>query len=116
MSDLNTLFRKRIGIPESEKITFELLSKILVNTAMTFPFENLCIINKKTRSITKENLVTKMLVNHEGGLCYELNSILYFFLIENGFNATLASGVVYDHVKKGISSNWQNACDYPFNP
>lgn len=95
MSELNVLFRKRIGIPENEDITFEALDDVLEKTSKTIPFENLCIIEKQTSDITKENLINKILVKNEGGLCYELNSILYFFLIENGFDAVLVRGVVY---------------------
>jgi N-hydroxyarylamine O-acetyltransferase len=73
------------------------LEHVLEQTAKTIPFENLCIINKKTGEISKESLANKMLVNREGGLCYELNGVLYFFLIENGFQAVLTRGVVYNH-------------------
>lgn len=96
MKDLNQLFRKRIDIPETEKITFDSLGKVLEHTAKSFPFENLRILEKKTRDITKENLIDKLLVNNEGGLCYELNPILYFFLVENGFDAALVRGVTYN--------------------
>ncbi|WP_207644316.1 arylamine N-acetyltransferase family protein [Desulfolucanica intricata] len=94
---MNALFRKRIGISENDNITFESLNRVLEKTAETIPFENLCIIENKTSNITKENLIKKILVNNEGGLCYELNSILYFFLIENGFNAVLTGGVIYNN-------------------
>jgi len=97
MSGLNALFRKRIGFPENEEITFESLDQVLEQTAQTIPFENLCIIDKQTSDITKENLVKKILVKNEGGLCYELNAIFYFFLVENGFDAVLARGVVYEN-------------------
>ncbi|GAI05134.1 unnamed protein product, partial [marine sediment metagenome] len=97
MGELNTLFRKRIGIPGNETISFDTLPSVLEKTAITIPFENLCMIAKKTSEITKENLINKMLVKKEGGLCYELNSIFYFFLLENGFQAVLARGVVYNH-------------------
>ncbi|WP_243290933.1 arylamine N-acetyltransferase [Bacillus sp. FJAT-47783] len=97
-SELNTLFRKRIGISENEKITFETLDQILEKTAYSIPFENLSIMTNNTTEVTKENLINKMLVKNEGGLCYELNSLLYFFLIENGFSVVLVRGVVYDHV------------------
>lgn len=95
MSDLNVLFRKRIGIPEDETITFSTLDRVLEKTAKTFPFENLCIIENKTGDITEESLLQKMLVRNEGGLCYELNSLLYLFLLENGFHVTMVRGDVY---------------------
>lgn len=96
MTELNTLFRKRIRFPENEKITFEKLDKVLERTAKTIPFENLSIIANQPTDITKQNLVNKLLVKNEGGLCYELNSLLYFFLVENGFNIVLVRGVVYN--------------------
>ncbi|WP_373228612.1 arylamine N-acetyltransferase [Cohnella sp.] len=103
MNELNSLFRKRIGIPESLKLTFETLDYILEKTATTLPFENLSIISNKTRAITKENLINKLLVKNEGGLCYQLNPLLYFFLVENGFSAVLVRGEVYNHETKDWS-------------
>jgi len=104
LSQLNTLFRKRIGFTESNNISFSDLEHILMETAFNIPFENICIINKNTNEITKESLIQKILLENEGGLCYELNAIMYLFLIENGFNASLVSGVVYD----SINSEYQN--------
>ncbi|MFD2444907.1 arylamine N-acetyltransferase [Bacillus sp. CGMCC 1.16607] len=100
MSNLNTLFRQRIGFAENEVITFENLSQILEKTATAIPFENLCIITNNRKDITLENLVSKILLKNEGGLCYELNTILYYFLIENGFNATLAKATVFDNASQ----------------
>ncbi|MBD1382842.1 arylamine N-acetyltransferase family protein [Metabacillus arenae] len=104
MSELNTLFRKRIGIPENENVTFETLGYVLEKTAKTIPFENLCIIENNVSEITKDSLFNKILIRNEGGLCYELNSIFYFFLIENGFRAALARGVVYNHASQEFLS------------
>lgn len=104
MSQLNTLFRKRIDLTESQIITFDDLDQVLTKTALNIPFENICIMNKNTSEITKESLIQKILIKNEGGLCYELNALLYFFLIENGFKANLVSGVVYDPV----NSEYQN--------
>lgn len=90
-------------MPENETITFEKLADVLERTAQTIPFENLTIIENKTRDITRENLINKMLENNEGGLCYELNPLFYFYLIENGFNAALATGVVYNHAAQNYT-------------
>lgn len=92
---VNSLFRKRIGLSENEKITFEMLDSVLEKTAKTIPFENLCLLESRIRPISKENLIDKILIRQEGGLCYELNPILYYFLVENGFHATLTRGIVY---------------------
>ena len=98
MEKLDTLFRHRIGVLKNEIITFENLDIVLEKTAREIPFENLCVIENRTTDITKENLIGKIIKRNEGGLCYELNSIFYLFLIENGFNSTLVRGVTYDHI------------------
>lgn len=100
MSNLNELYRNRIGIPVDEQIAFENLDKLLEKTAKTIPFENLCILQGKTNEITKDNLIHKVLEQKGGGLCYELNSLLYLFLVENGFKTELIRGITYDHTNK----------------
>ncbi|MBM7651971.1 arylamine N-acetyltransferase family protein [Neobacillus cucumis] len=100
MDKLSKLFLHRIGVPTTENVTFENLSSILEKTAREIPFENLCVIKNRTTDITKENLVNKILNRNEGGLCYELNTIFYLFLVENGFNANLFQGVTSDPINQ----------------
>jgi len=97
MLDLNTLFRQRIGLPEDVKVTFDHLEEILIRTSRTIPFENFSIVQRRPYSITRENLIHKILIHQEGGLCYELNMLIYFFLVEHGFHLTPLRGTVYDH-------------------
>lgn len=96
MQTVNQLFRKRIQYPQNKEINFEDLNDILIKTAQTFPFENLCIMKGENEPITKESIIAKTLERKEGGLCYELNPILYLFLKENSFNVALINGVVYN--------------------
>ncbi|MDP4104924.1 MAG: arylamine N-acetyltransferase [Bacillota bacterium] len=95
-TELNQLLRKRIGIPQDETIHFEMLDQVLEKTAITIPFENTNIIFGNSYKISKESLINKILLKNEGGLCYELNPIFYFFLLENGFNVKLVRGTVYN--------------------
>jgi N-hydroxyarylamine O-acetyltransferase len=97
MKNVNALFRNKIGFSEDETITFEKLDEILEKTAKAIPFENLSILSKKSKTLTKENLVDKIIIRNEGGLCYDLNSLLYLFLVENGFDVSLIRGIIYDH-------------------
>jgi N-hydroxyarylamine O-acetyltransferase len=97
---MDDLFRKRINLPQNEEITFEKLNTVLAKTAQTIPFENLCIISKNTKEITSDHLVQRILRQNEGGLCYDLNTLLYLFLKENGFDVRLVRGVVYNHMEK----------------
>jgi N-hydroxyarylamine O-acetyltransferase len=55
----------------------------------------MCIMRNETLPISIDNLINKLLVKKEGGVCYELNALLYLFLIENRFDAVLTTGVVY---------------------
>jgi N-hydroxyarylamine O-acetyltransferase len=96
MPTIDKLFRERIGFPEQENISFENLDEVLERTAFTIPFENICIMNNTFKDITKENVMDKILTRGEGGVCYELNSILHYFLLENGFDVKLAGGVVFN--------------------
>src|SRR4051812_33052770 len=104
MKDLNLLFRKRIGITDNEVITFQNLDMVLEKTAKAIPFENLCIMENRTTEITNENVMSKILEQNEGGLCFELNLLLYLFLKENNFNTSLIRGVVYDPMKQQWST------------
>ncbi|WP_018755929.1 arylamine N-acetyltransferase family protein [Paenibacillus terrigena] len=97
MTDLNALFRQRIGLPEEVEITFDLLDQILVSAAKTIPFENFCIVKHRPYPISRESLIRKILIHQEGGLCYELNMLLNFFLIEHGFHMTPMRGIVFNH-------------------
>lgn len=97
MTELDRLFRQRIGISENEKVAFETLGQILEKAAQTIPFENLRVIEGYKSEINKEYLIDKILIKKEGGLCYEINPLLYFFLLDNQFNAGLVRGVVYNH-------------------
>ncbi|MFF2090585.1 arylamine N-acetyltransferase [Paenibacillus sp. NPDC058174] len=97
---LNALFRSRIGFPADHKLTFADLPRVLELAGKTIPFENFRIMERNTQRITQQNLLDKILVQGEGGLCYEVNSILYLFLLENGFNAVMTRGVVFNNETK----------------
>ncbi|MGG3884573.1 arylamine N-acetyltransferase family protein [Brevibacillus panacihumi] len=97
MSELNALFRKRIGLPENSPVTFENLDEVLERTAMAIPFENLSVIQQNGAGISEDRLIAKILQQNQGGLCYELNPLLYLFLKENGLDVALTNGVVYQN-------------------
>jgi N-hydroxyarylamine O-acetyltransferase len=96
VNPLNDLFRKRIGLSKEAMMSFETVGQLLERIAITIPFENLKVIAKTPADINEENLINKILVRNEGGLCYELNTILYYFLWENGFDVQIARTIVYD--------------------
>ncbi|PGS57871.1 arylamine N-acetyltransferase, partial [Bacillus cereus] len=46
--------------------------------------------------MSRTNIQEKLLLNKRGGLCYELNSLLYYFLSDCGFDVYRVAGTVYD--------------------
>lgn len=95
MTNLQKEFFKRLKIPAKE-ITFNDLDEILLNMGMILPYENLDIMAGTIKNISKNNLVEKLLIQKRGGLCYELNSLLYYFLMDCGFQVYKVAGTVYD--------------------
>jgi N-hydroxyarylamine O-acetyltransferase len=103
MKDLNYLFRQRIGFSEQEEITLDNLDMVLELTAAAIPFENLCAIAGDDSVLSEDTLMDKIFKRNEGGLCYELNGILFLFLKENGFDVQLIRGAVYVSEKATFS-------------
>lgn len=104
MNDWIRSFYHRIGFPEHEAVTFESLPKLLELTSRAMPFENLGIIGQRTSPITKQNLIDKVVVRQEGGLCYELNPLLHHFLLEHGLHTKLTRGIVFNHEAAAYSA------------
>lgn len=100
MKRLNRRYRDRLGIPHDTAITMDNLKDVLEKAAKTIPFENLAIIENRVNHITKENVMRKIIDQNEGGLCYELNAIFYFFLTENGFQAKLVRAMTFENSTK----------------
>ncbi|MCM3665119.1 arylamine N-acetyltransferase [Mesobacillus subterraneus] len=95
MNDLNRQFRNRIGFPEETPISLGNLDIILELTAAAIPFENLCTLSGDLSDLNEKNLTEKIIERKEGGLCYDLNGLLYLFLRENGLDVQLVRGAVY---------------------
>jgi len=104
MQKLNESFRQRIGFPRKEAITFQNLELVLEKMAKTVPFENTAIIEERTGEISPDYLQDKIIERREGGLCYELNSLLYLFLRENGLEVSIIKGITFDPANQ----TWSN--------
>ncbi|EEM22272.1 N-hydroxyarylamine O-acetyltransferase [Bacillus thuringiensis serovar tochigiensis BGSC 4Y1] len=84
-----------MNLAKRTEVKFEELNTILFAFAHTIPFENLDVISRNSNAITMENLQDKILTRSRGGLCYELNTLLYYFLKDCGYDVQLALGTVY---------------------
>ncbi|EOO27655.1 N-hydroxyarylamine O-acetyltransferase [Bacillus cereus BAG1X2-3] len=95
MTSLQYKLFTRLNLAERTEVKFEELNTILFAFAHTIPFENLDVIAGNAKVISKENLQEKILMNSRGGLCYELNTLFYYFLRDCGYDVQLALGTVY---------------------
>ncbi|MCY8315986.1 arylamine N-acetyltransferase [Bacillus vallismortis] len=94
MSDfLKDCFQK-IGW-EKDHVSFGDLPLFLEAMAYRFPFENRAVLAKENYKVTKEELLRRLVKEQHGGLCYDLNGLLYFVLREAGFHVKLIRGTVY---------------------
>ncbi|HFK1548029.1 arylamine N-acetyltransferase [Bacillus albus] len=95
MTGLQHKLFTRLNLANRTEVKFEELNTILFAFAHTIPFENLDVITRNANTITMENLQNKILTTSRGGLCYELNTLFYYFLKECGYDVQLALGTVY---------------------
>lgn len=79
----------------SRKVLFELQAAHLLN----IPFENLDIHYKNKIKLDINSIYKKIVINHRGGFCYELNGLFYHLLKQIGFDVLMISGRV--HSKDG---------------
>ncbi|KXZ17334.1 acetyltransferase [Bacillus nakamurai] len=82
---------------EKESLDFEDFPEFLEALAYRFPFENRSVLKGKEYDVTKEGLWRHMVKEPHGGLCYDLNGLLYFILKEAGFDVKLIRGTVWNN-------------------
>ncbi|KXY34462.1 arylamine N-acetyltransferase family protein [Bacillus sp. FSL K6-0067] len=95
MTSLQHKLFTRLNLAKRTEVKFEELNTILFAFAHTIPFENSDVISRNSNVITMEILQDKILTRSRGGLCYELNTLLYYFLKDCGYDVQLALGTVY---------------------
>ncbi|KIL13199.1 arylamine N-acetyltransferase family protein [Bacillus safensis] len=91
---IQSAFLQKIGY-EGKSITFNDLPVLLKKMAYTFPFENRSVLNKQSYALNQEGLKQHLLEENRGGLCYDLNPLLYYVLKEVGLSVQLLQGTVY---------------------
>lgn len=79
-------FLARIGLagtPVSH--TEEFLGAVQTACVLTIPYENLDILRGHPISLDAEDIYRKIVTEHRGGYCFELNALLHQMLAEMGF-------------------------------
>ena len=88
-------YLQRIGVPRpltADTVTLHVLHRA---HQLTVPFENLGIHLSETISLTNEALVDKIVYQHRGGICYELNGAFALLLQSLDVEVTRVAARVY---------------------
>ncbi len=84
----------RIGYRGPTELTPEMLRILHRSHLETVPFENLDISRSRPIVLDENTIVHKVVEEHRGGFCYELNGAFAALLRALGFQVTLVSGRV----------------------
>jgi N-hydroxyarylamine O-acetyltransferase len=101
-------YLQRLEIRHRGNVDHAFLSHLQKQHMLCIPFENLDIMQRKRIVLHFNNFFNKIVEQHRGGFCYELNGLFYWLLQELGFAAYMISGRVanaagtfgpeYDHM------------------
>lgn len=76
------------------EISLSMLAELQHQHLQHVPFENLDVIRKMPIYLNLQTIYTKIVKNHRGGYCYELNGLFHWLLTELGYEAHLISATV----------------------
>ncbi|MEW4369778.1 arylamine N-acetyltransferase family protein [Paenibacillus kandeliae] len=100
MKEIISLFEKRLHMNEGaladESMRLEQLNELLEQMALVLPFENRRVLTEDAYRVDRDSLLERLLLHRSGGLCYELNTLLYYVLSAKGMDVSLVQGQVYD--------------------
>lgn len=88
-------YLNRINITSAPSPTLSSLRKIQYQHLLHIPFENLDIHYNNPIILQPDKLFDKVINNHRGGFCFELNGLLYELLTQLGFQAKRISARVH---------------------
>lgn len=88
-------YLERINYSGDINISVPVLKQLQEAHLLSVPFENLDI--HSNRQIKLESSYEKIVDNHRGGFCYELNGLFHDLLIEIGYDARLISARVWNN-------------------
>src|SRR5262245_27288790 len=87
-------YLERIGYNSSLEPNLETLTALHRAHLRTIPYENFDIHLGRTLPLDQEATFEKIVRQHRGGWCYEMNGLFAWVLVELGYDVTmLASGV-----------------------
>ncbi|MEB6202009.1 MULTISPECIES: arylamine N-acetyltransferase family protein [Mammaliicoccus] len=85
----------KIDTNKFNKINLESLNHYIKRFMYTVPFENISVQNETPISVDIDDLFNKIVHQHRGGFCYEMNTLFQHYLTEKGFELDRISGTVH---------------------
>lgn len=81
-------FFERIGLPCDTKVekSCEFLKLVQYKAVVSIAYENLDILRRKPLDLSYDGLFAKIVDNHRGGYCFEVNGLLAHILRDMGFD------------------------------
>lgn len=95
-----THYLQRIGYTSSLEPTLETLTALQKAHLFNIPFENLDIHQHIPITLSTNNFYKKIVEQHRGGFCFELNALFYELLQHLGFDVSYLGASVF-HTKNG---------------
>lgn len=90
-------YLKRIGMDRPVHADLAYLEQLICNHQTHIPFENIDVhVCRKDVSLAIHDLFEKIIINHRGGYCFELNGLFFELLIALGYDATPCLNKVLD--------------------
>ena len=93
---MKTKYLKRIGIKDTKEVGISRLRRLHQHHLSHVPFENLDIQNQIPISLETEDLFNKIVHNHRGGFCYELNYLFHQLLNALGYSTKVIAARIYN--------------------
>lgn len=84
-----------INTSQYQNLNVETLNHMMERYMLTVPFENISVQNQVPISVNIEDLFRKIVLNHRGGFCYEMNHLFGTYLEEKGFDVHRASATIH---------------------
>lgn len=87
-------YLRRIGIDKVEEANEKTLAHLQLQHMLHIPFENLDVMRNVPIPLDVTTYYEKVVSNHRGGFCYELNGLFNWLLHNVGFTNHLVAGTV----------------------
>lgn len=89
MNKLDDFLKYEVSEPDLKN-----LNEVTRRFMLRVPFENIDVQNHKEISVAPEDLMRKVVDQHRGGYCYELNGLFHHYLAGKGYDVSYAAATI----------------------